>query len=359
MSIENWPRIRKRYEAWWQGELLDRPLIQISAREAPAAPDEIPTEEGELYRWFTEPERVIPRLERRLETTHCAGDALPLVFPVSPSLVAIQAAYLGCPYHVMPGSNTAWVDPIIDDWDNCPSLAIDPDSEWWCHTQRLLEAGAERAHGRYWVGIPDLQGGGEILALLRGTDRLALDLFDRPEVIKPALEEINRAWHHYYDRCFEIIHRRVDGYVDWLGVWSESSAVTVECDFAALISPQMFEEHFLPAVEQQVEWIGRTIFHLDGPGSLPHLDALLALDGLNGIQWGPGAGAAPMSEWIPLLQKIQGAGKLQVLTCTSWEVEPLLAALKPEGILLRTTCGSVDEADALEEHVNRMFGVKE
>jgi len=66
-----------------------------------------------------------------------------------------------------------------------------------------------------------------------------------------------------------------------------------------------------------------------------------------------------MSKWIPLLQRIQGAGKLQVLNCQPWEVEPLLAALEPEGILLRTGCGSVREADALVQGVNRLFGIKE
>ena len=353
------PRIRERYEAWWQGELLDRPLIRITAPKAPPAADDIPTDDTDPFDWFVNPEQVIPRLERQLERTYFAGDAFPLMFPVSPNLVAIQAAYLGCPYRATPASNTAWADPIIDDWDSCPSLAVDPDNEWWCHTQRLLETAVKQDQGRYCVGIPDLEGGGQILAQLRGTERLALDLVDYPELIKPALKEINHAWHYYYDKCFEIIHKWTDGYVDWLGVWSKAKAVTVECDFAALISPSMFREYFLPALEQQVHWISRTIFHLDGIGSLPHLDTLLALDGLDGIQWAPETGAAPISEWIALLQKIQRSGKLQVLNCKSWEVEPLLAALEPEGILLKTSCGSVSEADALEEQVNRMFGVKE
>ena len=357
MKTELKPRVRERYEAWWQGELLDRALIQITAPKTPVVPEEIPTQDGALYEWFTNPDCVIPRLKRQLERTYRAGDAFPLMFPVSTNLVAIQAAYLGCLYRLLPDSNTAWADPIIDDWNDCPSLTVDPENRWWSHTQRLLEAAAEESQGRYCVGIPDLQGGGEILALARGTDRLALDLYDCAEVIKPVLNEINSAWYHYYNRSFEIIHRWSDGFVDWLGIWSESKAVTVECDFAALISPQMFREYFLPALEQQINWVDRTIFHLDGPGSLPHLDTLLELDKLDGIQWGPGAGAAPISEWIPLLQKIQGAGKLQVLSCESWEVEPLLAALKPEGILLKTTCSSVSEAEALESRVNRMFGI--
>lgn len=50
-----------------------------------------------------------------------------------------------------------------------------------------------------------------------------------------------------------------------------------------------------------------------------HVDALLALPKLDGIQWIPGAGAPPVSEWIPLLEHIQAAGKLVVPYCEKWE----------------------------------------
>jgi 5-methyltetrahydrofolate--homocysteine methyltransferase len=336
--------------------MLDRPLLQVTAPKGDVQPDQIPSDERELFDWFTKPELVIPRLECQVEDTYWGGDAFPIVFPVSLNLPAIEAAYLGCPYRVAPGSNTGWAEPIIDDWDNRPSLAVDPDNTWWRLTQHLLEMEAQRGVGRHYVGIPDLQGGGEILAMLRGTERLALDLFDHPERVKRAVEEVNTAWLHYYNACFEIIHHWMEGYVDWLAVWSESPAVTVECDMAAMISPAMFQEFFLPALEQQLEWIGRTIFHLDGPGSLPHLDTLLLLPALNGIQWVPGAGAPPISDWIPLLQQIQAAGKLLVLNCEKWEVNKLLAELKPEGVLLNTSCSTVAEADALVEEVGRMFG---
>ena len=59
---------------------------------------------------------------------------------------------------------------------------------------------------------------------------------------------------------------------------------------------------------------------LDGPDAIRHLDSLLSLPKLSGIQWIPGAGSPSVSEWIPLLKRIQKAGKLQHLICQKGEV---------------------------------------
>ena len=63
--------------------------------------------------------------------------------------------------------------------------------------------------------------------------------------------------------------------------------------------------------------------------------------------------APPTSAWIRLLRRIQAGGKLLVLSCASEEVETLLSALEPEGLLLSTHCDSEDEAKALLQNVTR------
>ena len=64
-----------------------------------------------------------------------------------------------------------------------------------------------------------------------------------------------------------------------------------------------------------------------------------------------------MSDWVPLLKRIQASGKLLRLSASPEEVGLLLRELKPEGVLLTTSCSSIQEADALLAEVNRMFGV--
>jgi len=344
---DNWPKIRERHEAFWHGAVIDRPLVRARAMRRDSRVAAMPTDPAEQRRWFTDPGQVVERLRSERACLHCAGDAFPVAFPVGTGLVAIQAAYLGGGYRFVPGTATAWCDPIIDDWSACPSLAVDDANAWWRETQALLDAGARELSGVAAIGIPDLQGGGQILDLLRGSERLAMDLLENPDEVHRAMRAIDAAWLHYWTECNRLILPSQPGYVDWLEVWSDRPAVTVECDLAIMLSPAHFDEFFLPSVIQQTLWVERTIYHLDGPGAIRHLDSLLAIDTLDGIQWVPGAGAAPMREWSPLLQRIQNAGKLLVLNVAPADVAPLLAALRPEGLLLDVWCDTPEEADAV------------
>ena len=87
----------------------------------------------------------------------------------------------------------------------------------------------------------------------------------------------------------------------------------------------MFEEFFIPSIRFQCETAEHSIYHLDGPGAIQHLDSLLDISSLNGIQWVPlpGVGAKPMLEWLPLLKKIQESGKCLHIGCPCKDVEKI------------------------------------
>jgi len=348
---EDWPEVQQRYEAWWEGQMIDRVLISITAPKE--AVSEAPVSRSDLYDYWTNPERVIEREERRLRATYFCGDAFPTIRPVSTGMVAVLAAFLGAPLRFI-DTHTSWSEPIIFDWDTRPCFAFDAGNEWWVTAKRLLEAGAERAPGRYYVVIPDLNGPGEILARLRGTDRLAVDLVDNPEEVLRVMPEINQAWYRYWQACHGIIHQHVGGYIFWMDIWSGKPATDLQCDFSIMVSPEMFDRFFLPFIEEQTELVSRTVYHLDGPGAVRHLDSLLALPELDSIQWVPGAGAPPISRWLPLLRRIQAKGKTLWLGCEPWEVPILLTELEPEGLLIQTRCQSVEEADALLREATRL-----
>lgn len=350
----DWPQAEDRMAAWWQREVLDRPVVQVKAPRAGVTrayldsltrPWGVPPDQ--IHTWYTDPDQVIPRCEKLVNSTFWGGEAFPVVFPVSISLVGIVAAYLGCPYYIHPESHTGWAAPIIDDWTSHPSLAFDPGNEWWRISHRLLDAAAQAAPGRYYVGVPDLNAPGQIVALLREMQRFAIDLLERPAAIKQAISQANTAWLRYWQAANGAIHQWIGGYFYWMGIWSDQPSTDLQCDFNVLISSQMFDEFFLPHIEQQTRWVERTIFHLDGPGAIRHLDSLLSLPLLDGIQWVPGDGKPAMSKWLPLLRRIQSKGRLLVLSCEPGEVEVLLRELEPEGLLLSTACDSEDEAKDL------------
>jgi hypothetical protein len=343
---------QRRVEAWWNHKVVDRVVIQVTAPRAPPPPaPEKPAQDLDqavLRRYFTDPVTVIPHLRERLARTYFGGEAFPVMFPVSISMVAILSNYLGCPMHFV-NEKTTWSDPILDDWESRPTYRCDLDNEWWRISEALLQAAVEASDG-YYVGAPDLNGPTEMLSRLRSPQELALDLYDRPHVLKPALAEINRAWYGYWQACTEIT-APLGGNFHWMGIWSDLPSTDLQSDFSCMMSPAMFDEFFLPFLDEQTTMVERTVYHLDGPGAVKHLDSLLSLPHLDGIQWVPGAGAKPTVEWIPLLRKIQDAGKLVYAYCDRANVHRLLQELRPEGVMLVTSCESVEQAEQLIENV--------
>jgi hypothetical protein len=370
---DDFSEAKKRMEAWWQGEVLDRIPIKITAPKKEikgldswimsgafplSRPDYrlVNLEEEhveDLESYFTDPDLVIPRLEKLIEDTYWGGEAFPVMFPVSIGMVAILGAYLGAKINYVDTVDT-WVGPpIIKDWKSRKSFGFDPQNGLWKKSKILLEEASKRGFGKYIVGIPDLNGPGEILAELRGHEKFCIDLIENSDYVPEAMKEINYAWLRYWQASHGIIHQYMGGYTNFLAVWSELPATDLQVDFSCLISPQDFKKFFIPYIEEQTEWIDKTIYHLDGPDAVRHLDSLLALPNLNGIQWVPGAGSPYMSDWIPLLQKIQTAGKLLYICCQKHEVKTIIKQLKPEGIIFDTSCGSVKEAEELLKNVKK------
>jgi len=143
---------------------------------------------------------------------------------------------------------------------------------------------------------------------------------------------------------------------DWMGLFAQGDHDIVQCDFAALISPRHFEEFCLPDIQRQCRMLDASIFHLDGPDALRHLDALLKIKELDAIQWVPGAGKPPAIGWLPMLRKVQAAGKSLYITSPAADVAGILAELSPRGlmIVIDDVFESLDEANRFIEDVERM-----
>ena len=60
-----------------------------------------------------------------------------------------------------------------------------------------------------------------------------------------------------------------------------------------------------------------------------------------------------MSEWIPVLKRIQDAGKLAFVECTTKEVPAILSALRPEGLFFATSAGSVEEGKEVIKYIEK------
>ena len=349
---------KARVEAWWKGSVLDRPAIIVSAPRAPRYEVPVP-KAATLDEFWTKPEVVIPRLENAMATTWYGGESMPIMYPVSTNLVAITCKFLGAE-NIYIDDHTTWSKPFLTSLKDRPPLRFDPENEWWKKTLALMDTAADRIQAgglEIFMGNPDLNGPTEILSDIRGAQELALDFYDERDAIAPAIREVQDAWYEFWNRT-RAISGRFGGSFTWMGIWSPVPAVDLQSDVSCLISKEQFDSVFLDFIREQTERIERTVYHLDGPGAIRHLDSLLALEKLSAIQWVQGAGAGPMSDWIELLRRIRDGGKPVQAYCEPQEVETILKALGGEGVLLNTTCSCVEEGERLLENASIWAGMR-
>jgi hypothetical protein len=337
----------KRLEAWWENELVDRVCLQITSPRADATPEpNLPPRDLE-QRWL-DIDFALQSLERHMRRTYFGGEALPIFMGnVGPDAFS---AFLGAEVGLLP--DTTWVRPLISDWEKVPSLEFNKDNAWWQLQYNLLRRGQELGVGRWLVGFPDSHTGPDALSALRGRSALCLDFYDNPQQVKDAMLPIRSAGRKAYDAYFSLLQPEVQGSSSgWCTAWGKGRCNVDQCDFMALISPQTFQTFFDDWLQEELAWFDRIVWHLDGPECLPHLDYLLSQPKIKAIQWVPGSGMPPQSQWIPLLKRIQAAGKGLWLGVEAWEVEILTRELASPGLMLITSASSQAEADKMLRNV--------
>lgn len=338
---------QERVRAFWEHDCVGRCGLQVVARSEDYQP---PTEEGtDLVTRKTNVEYVLQRAERNFQNHRYLAEAVPTYVP---GLVCSDmAAFLMEDITIM--EDTVWYRPVIEDWQAF-RLTFDLNNRWWQLTKHMAEAAAEKGKGRYLVAIPDFQVAIDIVSLMRSPDRLCLDLFENPDSVRAATRFIlDEVYTYCYGEIRSIIARHSNWVGDWMGLFAYGKHDIIQCDFCALISPLHFEEFCLPDIQRQCRMLDTSIFHLDGPDAVKHLDRLLGVEELDAVQWVPGAGKPPAIAWIPMLKKVQAAGKSLYITSPAADVEAILQELSPKGLMIGVdgVFASIDEAQGFIGHI--------
>ena len=350
-------RVIARYEAWWNNDCLDRPLVHLTCRrDRPAAPLLPLPELGEDHvRRHVAADFRIARTENYLRQTRFFGDTIP---SVSPGLnVAYTAVLAGATVNY---TNSDWIVPTVEDWDTAPEPRFDPEEPLMSRLIGTARALAENARGRYILASPPYVDCVTIMSQTRGTQEFCLDLIDAPEKVQRYRDRFVRAW---LDSAgwWRSFARRLGypGTTNWAGTFSPDYYDQIQCDFCVMIGPDTFRWLVMPEMRAEAEFFGGVMYHLDGPGEVQHLNALLEIPHIKAIQWVPIAGSErPTSgHWLPLLKRIQDAGKALQIYAMADEVDLYRQHLKPEGLMLHfgfTNPGlSQDDCEALMRQIER------
>jgi len=290
--------------------------------------------------------------EHRLSRLRFLGEAFPYFdTQVGPGSLGV---FLGAQPHFAP--DTVWYEPCIADPESYGHLRFQRAGNKWLDAHlAIIDEGIRHARGRYLVGMPDLIENIDTLAAMRGNEALLYDLMDRPAWVHRCLDEINAAFFEAFDLIFARI-RDADGGNAYaaFNIWGPGKTAKVQCDFCCMISSQAFGELVVPRLKSQCEWLDYSMFHLDGENAIKHLDALLAIEALDAIEFTPqrvpADGGSP--RWYELYKRIKAGGKaVQAIGVAVDEVIPLLDAVGPEGIFLTVWSESIEAADKLLDAV--------
>lgn len=339
MDIEfahNWEMSKKRYEAWWNNEIIDRPLVWLTCpREKPRWPLRplAVGPESDPSAYYLDPEHCVDAMENALASTDYFGDAVPT------ARRGVNTAYLGlfagAVPEFAPEGRTVWIRPFVEDWEDAPSPKFDPRLPVFQRILVVSKALAENAKGRYLLSMPDHLDAVTTMSQMRGVESMSLDFSDRPEAVYAFRDDLVKVWLDSYDFWFH--HDRelgFDGTMNWAAAFSTRRVNVTQCDFSSLISPQMFRQLVRPELAAEGAHLDATLYHMDGPGQIPHLDMLCEMPEITAIQWVPGEGNPPVSEHPELLLRAQAAGKPIQIRCAVSDLDAICDAFDPEGVML-------------------------
>ena len=327
----NLEETKQRYINWWnhKGIILNmwehfQEGVQPHAEITPPAPAKDLSQ-----KWF-DPQWRAEYLDWYVAHSSLKADILPVAnTQLGPGSLA---AILGGVFEG--GEDTIWIHPNPDFTDE---IVFNPEHPNWILHKELLKACKAKANGHYFVGMPDLMEGLDVLAALKGTDRVLLDTVMQPEILEQQMQQITDIYFKVFDELYDIIREGDEMAFCYFSSWAPGKMSKLQSDISTMISQDDYRRFVQPFIREQCQKIDYTLYHLDGVGAMHHLPALLEIEELNAIQWTPGVGEPQggSPKWYDLYKKILAGGK-SVMACwvTLDELKPLLDHIGVDGIHL-------------------------
>lgn len=301
------PKLIDRFEDWWHRNNQGLPLMWVVAQK------EGPREQGPQYKDYEDmymgADFLLGQTKAGIQNNIYLGDSYAdSSCSIGPGSLNV---YLGSKPVFAP--HTVWYETCITDLRNRKRIRFDPDEYWFrkhIEVLRTLRQSAEKYD--YIVNIPDIIENMDVLAALRGTEDLLIDMIDDPEAVLDALDEIYEAYSACYDLIYDVV-KTTDGISSYFcfGIMGRGKTAKVQCDFSAMISPDQYRRFVVPTLEKQIDSLDHTLYHLDGPDAIRHIPAIMEIRGLDALQWTAGAGkpdgASP--DWYVIYDQVAAAGK--------------------------------------------------
>ena len=346
--------VKKRLYAFWDREIIDRALVSVIAPKEKGKnismfhnSRDMTGEPEELRKYWEDPETIYRNNMERLENTFLGGETLPIIFQ-NYGTSGHCNFYGAVPSY---GNDTIWFDPVWDDLTEAENSYTEERLKQHLEITRYL---TERAGDSYFIGMPDSSGTLDALGHLYGTENVLMDMLAEPDAVKNAIRILNEGWIRTNEMFYQVTEKLNGGGAHaWMHILAPGRVAHMQCDMSVMFSKDMYREFVVDELKQQMEWLEYPVYHFDGIEQEQHLDYILGLDRLKAIQWTHVAGQPSASHYLPVLKRMQSAGKALIIMAPPDDVPILLENLSRKGLYIHTEADDVETAKEIIRYVEK------
>ena len=253
---------QRRFDAWWNQEIVDRPPVSMTL---PAKrPVQWPKSNHATIRdrWFDLDFRLRQQ-EAAVASRQWIADSVPCFYAnLGPEIVAtLYGAELEFT------NDSSWSKPICHRVQEVLTLKANLDTPYWNWQRRLLHESIELGRGRWISCITDLHTQADLLAALLDPQDLLTELMDDYQGVKAAMQHVTPLFDAVYEDSARPILAAGLPTMSWLPLPHRKRSCVLQADLICMVSTQMFEDVFLPALVHEQNALDASIFHLDGPAA--------------------------------------------------------------------------------------------
>ena len=342
-TMPHYEESMQRIEAWFHNEKLDRAPVQFGVH-APQNIDELcpPKAWGSQKEKWMDAQWQAQRAQAIAQNTRTVAETFPIWWPnLGPNVYA--AFYRG---EITFGESTSWINHPAKCLEDILCYQLDMQNPYIQAIDDMTRTALEYCRDSFIVGYTDLHPGFDCLADWRDPQELCMDLYDDPDAIPAAAAKTSADFEKIFGHFHETLVKAGQPSFTWMRIPVNGKMHVPSCDFSALISTEIFDEYCLPLLKKEMAYTTHNVYHLDGKDALRHLPTLLAQPEIHAIQWQQGTGSwEEIMQWVPVIRKIQDAGKGVLVHLKVKELKDFMAAVPRQGIFL----GVLDSSSPEEE----------
>ena len=252
----NLDETKKRYIDWWNHKGIILNMWEHFQEDVkPHADIPAPSPAKDLNQKWFDPQWRAEYLDWYVAHSSLKADILPVAnTQLGPGSLA---AILGGVFEG--GEDTIWIHPDPDFNDE---IVFNPEHPNWILHKELLKACKAKANGHYYVGMPDLMEGLDVLAALKGTDKVLLDTVMQPEVLEQQMQQINDIYFKVFDELYDIIREGDEMAFCYFSSWAPGKMSKLQSDISTMISEDDYRRFVQPFIREQCQKIDYTLYHL-------------------------------------------------------------------------------------------------